>query len=61
MRWLLIGIVWIYFLGAADRHVGGAGRVDLESAGAMQYMVGVNGGDGGEVAVVAGTNQWHKE
>ena len=48
-------------IGAARGHVGFSGRLCLEGARAVQHMVGVDGGDGSEIVVVAGADQWHKK
>jgi hypothetical protein len=45
---------------AACRHVGFGGWIDLECARAVQHMVLVNGSDGGNIAVGAGTNIGHE-
>ena len=39
-------------IGAALGHVGFGGGIDLERACAVQHMVGVDGGDGGNIAVL---------
>ena len=44
-------------VGAATGHVGLCGRVDLESAGAREHVVAVNGGDGGDIFVAARADQ----
>jgi hypothetical protein len=43
-------------IGTACGHVGLGGRRGLECAGAMQHMVGINGGDVGHIVVAAGAD-----
>ena len=41
-------------VGAAPRHLGLVGRLELEGARAVQHVIGVDGRDGGQVGVAAG-------
>jgi hypothetical protein len=38
-----------------------AGWVDFKRAGAVQHVVGIDGGDGVEITITAGANKSHGE
>jgi len=56
-----VGQALAQHIGAARGHVGGAGRLGFERAGAVQHVVGVDGSDGGDVCVAAGADMWHRK